>query len=159
MAESPDPLREHLVRLLDWREAHATFDDAVDAMPEALRGQKPQRLPYSPWQLLEHIRRTQRDILDFCVAEEYEEREWPRDYWPESAAPPTATAWDESVEAVRADRAAMIALTRDPSIDLFAPVPRGTGQTYLREILLVADHTSYHVGELVMSRRLLGAWR
>jgi hypothetical protein len=159
MTESTDPLRDHLARLLDWRESHATFDDAVDALPEAIRGQKPQRLPYSPWQLLEHIRLTQRDILDFCVAETYEEREWPRDYWPEGPVPPTPTAWDESVEAVRADRAALMALARDPNIDLLAKVPNGTGQTYLREILLVADHTSYHVGELVMSRRLLGAWR
>lgn len=159
MPDQNDALRDQLVRLLDWREAHATFDDAVDGMPDALRGQKPPRLPYSPWQLLEHIRLTQQDIVDFCLADEYEEREWPRDYWPDGPTPPTPTAWDESVAAVRADRERLIGMIRNPSIDLFATVPRGTGQTYLREVLLVGDHTSYHVGELVMSRRLLGAWK
>ena len=158
MPDTNEALRDQLARFLDWQEAHATFDAAVDGFPEALRGRKPEGLPYSPWMLLEHIRLAQKDILDFCVAPEYHELEWPRDYWPVDPEPPSAAAWEKSAEAVRADRRAMAAMTRDPSIDLFARVPRGTGQTYLREILLVADHTAYHVGELVLARRLLGAW-
>ena len=151
-------LRDHVVRLLDWNEAHATFDDAVAGLPVALRGRRPGGLPYSPWELLEHIRRVQRDLLEFCGDGGYEERKWPDDFWPESPTPPTAEAWDESVAAVRADRDALQALAADPARDLLAPVPHGAGQTLLRELLLAADHAAYHVGELVAVRRLLGAW-
>lgn len=153
-----DTLREHLARLLDWKDAHATFDAAVRDVPAALRGRRAAGLPHSPWELLEHIRVTQRDILDFCVAPKYEERAWPDDYWPADAAPPTAKAWDESVRACLADREQLKELAHDASIDLFAPVPNGTGQTYLRELLLVADHNAYHAGQLVLVRRALGAW-
>ncbi|HEY0591927.1 MAG TPA: DinB family protein [Thermoanaerobaculia bacterium] len=153
-----DPLRDHLARLLDWKDAHAGFDAAVRDLPEDLRGRRPAGLPHSPWELLEHIRLAQRDILDFCVAPKYEERAWPDGYWPADPAPPTATAWEESVRACRADREEVKKLARDASIDLFAAVPNGTGQTYLREILLVADHNAYHLGQLVLVRRALGAW-
>jgi uncharacterized damage-inducible protein DinB len=115
-------------------------------------------LPYSPWQLVEHIRRTQADILEFCQAAPYEEKEWPKDYWPDGAAPPSPKAWDESIAAVRRDRTTLADLTIEPETDLTAHVPNGTGQSYLREILLLADHTAYHVGELIVLRRLLGAW-
>lgn len=153
-----DILRDQLSRLLDWEDAHAGLDAAVRDLPQDLRGRRPAGLPHSPWELLEHIRLTQRDILEFCVAPRYEERAWPEDYWPPAPAPPDAAAWEESVRACRADREALEALVRDASIDLFAAVPNGTGQTFLREILLVADHNAYHVGQLVLVRRALGAW-
>ena len=152
-------LRKQIAKTLDWEEAHAGFDSAVEGLPAELRGKAPPGLPYSPWQIVEHIRRTQADILEFSQAPSYTEKEWPKDYWPESSAPPTAKAWDDSIAAVRHDRKALAALTLDEKTDLMAKVPNGTGQTYLREILLVADHTAYHVGELIVVRRLLGAWK
>jgi uncharacterized damage-inducible protein DinB len=152
-------LREHLVKLLDWEDAHAGFDKAVANIPEKDRGRQPGALPYSPWQILEHLRRTQRDILDFCIDPDYKEPAWPGDYWPPSAAPASAKAWDESVRQFRKDRQALQTLARDPKIDLFARIPHGSGQTYLRELLLVADHTAHHVGQLLVLRRLLGNWK
>ena len=134
------------------------FEDAVADLAAPLQGTVPAGLPYSPWQLLEHIRITQHDILDFCRNPNYEEISWPDDYWPKSPTPPSAKAWDESVGKVVADRAALQTLARDTSVDLTARIPHGTGQTYLREILLVVDHTAFHLGELIVARRLLGAW-
>jgi DinB superfamily len=151
-------LRDHLARMLAWQDAHGTFESAVGGIPAAHRGRIPEGLPYSPWQLLEHLRITQHDILDFCRNPNYVELHWPGDYWPKSAAPPSESAWDESVRRFHEDRAGMQALAADRSVDLLATVPHGDGQTYLREILLVADHTSYHVGQLVAVRRLLGIW-
>ena len=156
--EHRDALREQLARFLDWRDAHADFDAAVAGIPPELRGAAPAGLPYSAWQLLEHMRIAQEDILDFCVNPRYRERTWPDDYWPATPAPPRAMAWDESIAAYRRDREAMQQLARDPDIDLHAVVPHGSGQTYLREILLVADHAAYHIGQLVLVRRLLGIW-
>ena len=153
-----DALRSQLVRFLDWHEAHADFDAAVKDVPFDLQGQQPQGLPYSPWQLFEHLRIAQDDILDFCRNANYVEKKWPNDYWPKSPAPPSATAWGESVAAYRRDREAMKQLASDPAVDLFARIPHGTKQTYLREMLLVVDHASYHVGQLVLVRRLLGNW-
>lgn len=150
--------RDHLARALGWAEAHMSLDDAAADLPTALQGQVPAGLPYSPWQLLEHIRITQHDILDFCRSPNYREITWPDHYWPKSPAPPSATAWAESVGRIREDRAALEALARDRSVDLTARIPHGGGQTYLREILLVIDHTAYHMGELIVARRLLGAW-
>jgi len=151
-------LRDHVAKLLGWQEAHAGFDKAVAELPEPLRGRVPQGLPYSPWQLVEHMRITQHDILDFCRNPAYQEVSWPDDYWPRSPAPPSAAAWDETLRRFREDRTALQRLARDPAIDLAARIPHGTGQTYLRELLLAADHTAYHVGELIVVRRLLGAW-
>lgn len=153
-----DPVRAMLARMLDWEDAHVGFEKAVTGLSPALQGQTPTGLPYSPWQLLEHLRITQHDILDFCVNPDYQEIEWPAAYWPRSAAPPSAEAWSDSVAAFQKDRDALKALALDPAIDLNAKVPAGTEQTYLREILLVADHTAYHLGELVVVRRALGAW-
>ena len=152
-------LRIHLRKLLDWEDAHAGFDAAVNSLPPAARGTVPKGLPHSPWQLLEHLRRCQKDILDFCVRPDYVEPKSMDEYWPATAAPPSEKAWDESVAAFGRDRAALRALAEDPAIDLFAKVPQGTGQTYLRELLLVADHDAYHVGQLVQVRRLLGDWK
>ena len=153
-----DALRQHLVALLDWRGAHATFDDAVDGLPPPLRGRQPADLPYSPWQLLEHLRLAQRDILDFCRDPDYTEPDWPDDYWPATSAPPGDDAWADSVARFRADLRAMQDLIADPDADLFAPIPHGDGQTLLREAVLLADHNAYHVGQLVVVRRLLGCW-
>jgi DinB family protein len=151
-------LRDHLVRLLAWQDAHGTFEAAVGGVPPSHRERVPQGVPYSPWQLLEHLRITQHDILDFCRNPNYTELHWPDDYWPRNAAPPSDSAWDDSVRGFLEDRAALQALATDRSVDLLATIPHGGGQTYLREILLAADHTSYHVGQLILVRRLLGIW-
>jgi uncharacterized damage-inducible protein DinB len=156
---APDSsLREQLARALAWGEAHVTFDDAVGNLSGPLQGRVPAGLPYSAWQLLEHLRITQHDILDFCRNPKYQEMAWPDDYWPKAAEPPSERAWDDSVRRFREDRAALEALVRDAAIDLTSPIPHGSGQTYLREILLVIDHSAYHLGELVVVRRLLGGW-
>lgn len=151
-------LREQLRKILDWEDAHAGFDSAVKGLPSKLRGAAAPGLPHTAWQILEHLRRTQHDILDFCVNADYKELRWPQDYWPEGPAPPSEKAWDESVAAFVRDREALKKLALDAEIDLFARIPHGSGQTYLRELLLVADHSAYHVGQLVDVRRALGAW-
>ena len=156
-------LRAHVVELLHGGHAHVTFDDAVVDLPAAMRSVRPASLPYSPWELVEHIRITQREILDYTrarAAADYASIPWPDGYWPQSQSPPHAGDWDRSLDAVRSDLAAMARLVEDGNSDLLAPLPASTeGHTLLREALLVADHTAYHVGELVAVRRLLGAWR
>lgn len=152
-------LRDFLARLLTWEDAHVGFDVAMAGIPADARGKQPAGVPYSPWQLLEHLRRTQRDILEFCRNPDYQELKWPEDYWPPSAVPPSPAAWDESVEQFRQDRKALQQLAADPKTDLAAKIPHGSGQTYLRELVLVADHTAYHVGQLILVRRLLGIWK
>ena len=151
-------MRTQLAKALDWGEAHADFDKAVKDFPVDLRGRTVDGLPYSAWQLLEHLRIAQRDILDFSTSAKYVEKTWPDDYWPADPAPPDAGAWDRSVAAFRRDRSRLKKLTADPTINLAKKVPHGDGETYLREILLVLDHNAYHVAELVTMRRLLGAW-
>jgi len=158
MTDSTNPLRAQLASYLDWHDAHAGFDAAVEGVPADKRGVTPAGLPHSLWQLLEHLRIAQDDILDFCVNANYQEMKWPDDYWPKSPAPPTPAAWDESIAAYRRDREALQTLARNPAIDLFAKIPHGSGQTSLREILLVVDHASYHIGQMVLVRRLLGIW-
>lgn len=151
-------LREHLRNLLAWGDAHVDYDRAVAGLAPELRGTRPDGLPYSAWELVEHLRITQHDILDFSRNAQYAELSWPEDYWPPTPAPPDADAWDRSVAAFTADRAALQALAADAEVDLFATIPHGQGQTYLREILLAADHAAYHVGQIILVRRLLGAW-
>ncbi len=159
MRETKDgPLRAHLKKLLDWEDAHVGFEAAVEGIVPGDQGKAPPGLPFSPWQLLEHLRISQLDILDFCRNPAYKERSWPKDYWPPSQEPPSPSAWKESVVAFRRDREALSRLAADTSLDLFARIPHGSGQTYLRELLLVADHNSYHVGQLVLARRGLGIW-
>lgn len=114
--------------------------------------------PYSPWQLVEHLRMTQHDILDFCQNPQYRQPTWPDDYWPSAVGPPSSAVWDDSIRGFQRDRARLERLARDPAVDLSASIPHGQGQTYLRELLLAADHAAYHVGELIVVRRLLGAW-
>jgi hypothetical protein len=152
-------LRQHLVKLLKGGDAHAEFDDVMKDFPAELRGKTPQGAEHSPWQLLEHQRIAQWDILDFSTNPKYESREWPSGYWPASAAPPDAKAWDKSVRAYRKDLRALCALVEDKETDLFAKIPHGDGQTILREVLVVADHNAYHLGQMVLLRRLLGAWK
>jgi len=151
-------VREQLARLLAWGDAHVTFDAAVEGIPVKLRGKRPARLPHSIWQLVEHLRIAQYDILEFCVNPQYKEMTWPDDYWPTSAAPRSLSAWTKSLRQFRRDRRALQALAADASIDLEARIPHGSGQTYLRELVLVADHGAYHVGQIVLVRRLLGVW-
>ncbi len=153
-----DPLREFLAKTLDWQEAHARFDSAIADLDPESRGVRPDGSPHSVWELMEHIRLAQRDILDFCRDEHYEARAWPDEYWPRTPAPPSPEAWDESIAAYHADVDALRALVLDPQFDLFATVPWGSGQTNIREVVLVVDHTAYHVGQIVLVRRLLGAW-
>jgi len=159
MTVPSDALRAHLVRLLDWDEAHASFDKAVTGLAPEKRGALAPGFEHSPWQLLEHLRIAQADILDFCRNPGYvHDRAWPDDYWPKGPEPPDAGAWDQSVETYRSDLDAMKTLVRTQD-DLFALVPTGSGnQTYLRAIFLVADHAAYHIGQLVAVRRALGAW-
>ena len=151
-------LRLQLTKLLKSGEAHATFEDAVKELPAALRGLVPEGAEHSAWQVLEHLRLAQEDILDFSINPKYKAKEWPKDYWPE-AVPPNAKAWGASVKGYLKDREAVCALVADPKTDLYAKIPHGDGQTILREALLVADHNAYHLGELVLLRRLLGAWK
>ena len=159
MAES-DVLREQLARILDWEEAHVGFDKAVAGIPPEKRGARAAGFDHSPWQLLEHLRLAQEDILDFCVNPKYEHRmQWPDDYWPEDPAPPSAQAWTDSVAAYTRSREAMQRVARETK-DLTATVPTGKGrQTYLRAILLSADHAAYHVGQIIAVRRALGVWK
>ena len=152
---SPDPLRKHLINLLRMEGAHLSFDEAVKGFPVKLRGAKPKGAPHTPWQLLEHLRIAQWDILDFSRNPAYQEMKWPDNYWPKTETPPDAAAWDHSVEQFRRDLKAMEELVSDASVELTARIPHGTGQTVLREALLVADHNSYHLGQLVFVRKML----
>jgi len=152
-------LRKHLVELLRSRGAHADFDEAVEGLSEALRGARVKELPFTAWRLLEHLRLAQWDILEFSRNPKHKSPTWPEGYWPEADAPPNSGAWDASVAAFRRDLGEMEKLVRDPANDLSAPFPWGQGQTLLREAMLVADHNSYHVGQLILLRRLLVAWK
>jgi uncharacterized damage-inducible protein DinB len=152
-------MRDHLARVLDWEEAHVGFDTAVKNIPETKRGAVPPGFEHSVWQLLEHLRIAQEDILDFCVNEKYEHTmKWPDDYWPRDPAPPSDAAWTASIAAYEQARERFKRLARETK-DLTALVPTGKGQqTYMRGILLAADHAAYHVGQIVAVRRAIGAW-
>ena len=148
-------LREHLANLLKMEGAHIAFDDAVIDFPAHLRGVKPKGAPHSAWQLLEHMRIAQEDILDFSRNPDYKEKKFPDDYWPAKDAPPTEAAWDKSARQFQQDLKEMQALIADPKHDLQAAIPHGDGQTLLREALLVADHNAYHLGQLMFLRKML----
>jgi len=151
-------LRKQLVKLLISGEAHVDFDKAIAGLPVELRGKVPEGAEHSPWQLLEHMRIALWDILEFSRDEKHTSPEWPTEYWPAEGAPKTTADWDTSVKAYKKLIQGMSDLVSDESIDLFATIPHGDGQTVLREALLVADHNAYHLGQLVMVRKLLGAW-
>ena len=159
MSEATTALRDQIARTLDWEEAHVDFDKAVDGIPPDKRGARAAGFEHSPWQLVEHIRIAQEDILDFCVNGAYEHTmKWPDDYWPKDPAPPSEKAWTDSLASYARSREALKRLARDVE-NLTAAVPTGKGhQTYLRAILLAADHVAYHVGQLVAVRRALGIW-
>jgi hypothetical protein len=152
-------LREHVLYLLNGGGAHAQFDDVAKNMPENLRGVKPEGLPHSAWMLLDHLRLTQWDILEFSRNSKYKAQEWPKDYWPKTEVPPNAAAWNKSIQQFRKDLKSMQDLVANPKTDLYARIPWGDGQTILREALLLADHNAYHLGQLVDVRRLLGDWK
>jgi hypothetical protein len=152
-------LRRHLVDLLNGGNAHADFNTALKGLPVAMRGRRPKGAQHSPWEILEHMRLAQWDILEFSRDSKHTSPDWPAGYWPKTQAPPTATAWSRSVKMFQVDLKAMCELIENQSTNLYAPIPHGTGQTVLREALLVADHNAYHLGEMVLVRRLLGSWK
>jgi len=153
--KTTDPLRQHLINLLIKAEAHVDLESELKDFPRELQGRKPPGAPHTPWQLLEHIRIGQWDILEFSKDARHKSPKWPDDYWPRTEAPPDDKAWDKSVKQVLADLKAMCDLARDDKRDLFAQIPHGDGQTLLREALLVADHNAYHLGQIVLLRRIL----
>ncbi len=152
-------LRQQLSKVLDWHEAHADLSASVADFPAELHGRVPEGLPYSAWQLLEHIRLALWDIVEFSRDARHKSPDWPEGYWPKTAAPPDTTAWDKSVKAIQQHLQEMRELVNDPKHDLFAPIPHGSGQTLLRQALLIADHNAYHLGQLVLVRKALGAWK
>ena len=158
MKKNDRSLREHLLYLLGGGGAHAAFDAAVAELPADLRGVRPPGVPWSPWELLEHMRIAQWDILEFSRNRKHVSPKWPKGYWPTNAAPRNEAAWDKSIGKFREDLDAIRQLVEDPKTDLHARIPHGDGQTILREALLVADHNAYHLGALVTVRRLLGSW-
>lgn len=158
MSNEQAALRQHVLYLLRGGGAHVDFNNAVTNLPPKLRGAKAEGLPHTPWRLLEHMRIAQWDILEFSRNAKHVSPDFPGGYWPEGDAPPDAGAWTESVKSFRHNLKEMETLVASPSTDLFAPIQHGDGQTILREALLVADHNAYHLGELVVVRRLLGAW-
>jgi uncharacterized damage-inducible protein DinB len=151
--------RDLVGKLLAWEDAHVGFEAAVAGIPPKLRGVRPPGAPHSAWEIVEHLRLAQLDILDFCINPHYEEKKWPDDYWPASAAPPSKAAWEASIAQSLRDRQTLQKLAANPKITLTARIPHGSGQTYLRELVLVADHAAYHVGQLVLVRQLLGIWK
>ena len=153
-----ESLREHLRELLTKAHAHVDFDRAIDGLPVEAREASHPPVPHTPWRLLEHMRIAQWDILQFCIDPNHVSPEWPAGYWPEGDAPPDPGAWDRSVAAFRADLSTMVDFVTNPGTDLFARLSHGEGQTVLREALLVADHNAYHIGQLIVVRRLLGVW-
>jgi hypothetical protein len=160
VTNDPVELIKQLLALLNGGQAHVDFETAIKDFPAEQRGTVPEKLPYSAWQILEHMRITQRDILNFSAPPTggYQHIAWPDDYWPKSPAPPSPEAWDNTIAAIRSDLTAFEALLQKPGVDLYKPFRWGDGQNLLREALLIADHNAYHLGELIVIRRLLGIW-
>lgn len=152
-------LFEHLENLLTKGNAHATIDDALDKVSFDLVGKKPGNLPYSIFQLAEHIRIAQWDILEFSGNEQHVSPKWPDGYWPDDAEPKSKADWDSCIRQIKSDRKEFVSLLANNQENLFKPFPHGDGQTLLREALLLADHNSYHTGEIIVVRKLLGDWK
>ena len=159
MKDGDKVMREQLVELLHGKSAHLSFDDAVAGLPPKMRGAKPEGMPHTVWRLVEHMRIAQRDILEFSKDGRHKSPKWPDGYWPEGDAPRDAGQWNQTVKQVRADLKEMMRMVKDKKVDLLAPIPGGQGQTVFREAMLVADHNSYHVAQIVMVRRMLGVWK
>jgi len=153
-----EQLRQQLARMLDWHEAHADLGTASKDFPAELRGTVPPGMPYSAWQLLEHIRIALWDILEFSRDPKHKSPQWPEGYWPATVAPPDDDAWDKSMNSIRKHLEEMRKLVLNRSHDLFKPLAHGESHTLLREVLLAADHNAYHLGQLVLVRKSLGAW-
>ena len=154
-----DPVREQIIKLLQGGQAHLTLDDVLKDFPANLRGVKPAGAPHSAWQLLEHMRIAQWDILEFSRSAKHISPPWPEGYWPKTDKPPSDAAWKKTVAAIRKDLRAMQKLVENPRTDLYSRIPHGTGQNILREALLIADHNAYHIGQLLLVRQLLGSWK
>jgi uncharacterized damage-inducible protein DinB len=152
-------LRTHLTELLSGAGAHADYAESLENLPFKLQGAKPAGAPHTPWQLLEHMRISIHDLLDFSTNSNYLAPNWPADYWPSSDAPASESDWEHSVRAFRADLKEFEKLIHDDESNLYAPIPWGDGQTIFREVLLAADHNSYHLGQLILLRQQLGAWK
>ncbi|KAA9039090.1 DinB family protein [Ginsengibacter hankyongi] len=160
--KSTDPqfstLIENIVDLIKKGNAHVSLDDAVKNIPFALLGEKPEHLPYSIWQIVEHIRIAQWDILEFSRNAKHVSPQWPDGYWPKDAAPKSKDAWNKCIGQIHADRKSFIELIKNAGNNLYEPFEYGTGQSLLKEALVLADHNSYHTGEIIIVRRLLNAW-
>jgi hypothetical protein len=153
-----EQLREQLVDLLLRGNAHMSFDEAVKDFPAARMNDQFPNGEYSAWGLLEHLRLTQNDILEFITSANYQDKSWPKDYWPDPKTTASAADWRRTIEQFHQDRQALVDLARDPGRDLYAKIPHGTGQNLLKEILVVADHNAYHIGEFGIMRQVMGAW-
>lgn len=154
----PQTWREIVASALDWEQAHASLDAVLANFPSELRGRRPDGMAHSAWEVLDHIRATQHDLLEFCTNEHYEEPKWPEDYWPKSPAPKGDAEWTACIRAIHADGAELAKFTIETDLDLTGKIPHGTGQTYLRTVLVAIDHTAHHLGQIIDIRRLLGAW-
>jgi len=150
---------EELTRLIEKGNAHASFDDAVAGISIDLVGVVPEHLPYGVWHMAEHLRIAQWDILEFCLGQDYQPMKWPDDYWPEVGPEVSKEQWEATLSGFRKDRQRFLDLLKDESRDLYAPFEHGDGQSLFREALLIADHNAYHVGEIIVIRRLLGDWK
>jgi hypothetical protein len=150
-------LIKEVIKLLEGGSAHATLKDALEGLPANLRGAKPSNLPYSIWQLAEHIRIAQWDMLEFSKDGDHQSPKWPDEYWPKEAEPADDAAWDKTIKQINADLDEFIELVK--TADLYTPIPHGSGQNILREALQIADHNAYHIAEIIVIRRLLGAWK
>ncbi len=158
MKDANAVMREQLAELLQGKSAHLSFDDAIAGLPPKMRGAKPPGIPHSVWRLVEHMRIAQWDILQFSKNGRHKSPKWPEGYWPKGDAPRDAKQWNQTVKQFRADLKAMMRMVKDKKVDLLAPIPGGQGQAVFREAMLVADHNSYHVAQIVMVRRMLGVW-
>lgn len=156
--ESEKTIRELLLEQLEGKNAHVDFNQAVQGLTYKQAGIKVEGIPHTVWELIEHIRIAQDDILDFCKNPNYEENDWPDDYWPKSSKPENKKAYERSIQAVRDGIEEMRGLIRDPENNLQAPLPHGHGQTLFREAMLIVDHNAYHIGQIVQIRRLFGSW-
>jgi hypothetical protein len=150
-------LIDELVKLLNGGGAHAGLKKALDKLPAKLRGVKPDGMPYSIWQLLEHIRITQWDMVQFCIDADHKSPKWPDEYWPRESNPKDDAAWDKSIAQINNDLEVFIALLKKK--DIYKEIPHGSGQSILREALQIADHNAYHIAEIIALRRMLNAWR
>jgi hypothetical protein len=150
-----DPVREQVIKLMQGGQAHLTFEQAIEDFPPRLRGVRPKGAPHTAWQLVEHLRIALWDILEFSRNAKHVSPSWPEGYWPKTEKPPSDTAWKKSIASIKKDLSEMVKLVENPKTDLYAKIPHGTGQNILREAMLIADHNAYHIGQLVLLRRLL----